>query len=282
MLETAEDSLRTIKELPPLPIAARHILRALGGDEVVIAELVSTVELEPIVTARLLAIANSAFFQTTHPCTSIRDAIVRLGLKETKQLLLPIVLASFFDLRKCPYFSVNEYWKQLLLVAMGVRHVVECAGNKITENILHSAYTAGLLHNIGLLALVHSYPKEMNQLFKQGIDINSNHELVTASLGISPSEAGYILLTSWGVPDEICMVARDAYHTNPGTGHPYPELTVLIRFLISWYAQDFCALETPEELLKIGITTPELMKAATLINRDMPPLIKIANMLNYY
>ena len=85
------------------------------------------------VTARLIAIANSAYFQTTHPCTHVRDAIVRLGLQETKQLLLPIVLASFFDLRKCPNFRVDEYWtmgnSSCLLVAMGARKVTECAAN---------------------------------------------------------------------------------------------------------------------------------------------------------
>jgi len=282
MLEAVEDSLSSIKELPPLPLAARHILSALNGDEVVMSELVSAVELDPVVTARLIAIANSAYFQTTHPCTHVRDAIVRLGLQETKQLLLPIVFASFFDLRKCPHFHADEYWKQILLVAMGARKVAECAGNKLDETILHSAYTAGLLHNIGVLALVHIYPDEMDKLFTQVADIYSNNKPVTAALGINPSEASYILLSSWKVPDEISMVARYIYSDESEIDQKYHDLTTLIRFMISWYAQDFCDTEAPHALQKIGITTPDLTKAQVLIQRETPPLVKIANMLYFY
>ena len=281
MLEAVKDSLRNIKELPPLPLAARQILRALNGHEVVITELVSAAELDPVVTARLIAIANSAYFQTTHPCTHVRDAIVRLGLQETKQLLLPIVLASFFDLRKCPHFKADEYWKQLLLVSMGARKVTECAGSKIDENIAQSAYTAGLFHNIGMLALVHLYPREMNRVFRQNKDFNKNGDAITTTLGIDPSEASYILLSSWGVPEEIYNVSKNICSDNPASGN-HSDLTALIKFMVSWYTQDFCQTQAPEELQKIGILTEDLAKAQELILRDMPPLVKIASMLYFY
>jgi HD-like signal output (HDOD) protein len=281
MHEAVEYSLRNIKELPPLPLSARQILRALNGHEVVITELVSAVELDPVVTARLIAIANSAYFQTTHPCTHVRDAIVRLGLQETKQLLLPIVLASFFDLRKCPNFRVDEYWKQILLVAMGARKVTECAANKIDETLSHSAYTAGLFHNIGLLALVHLFPREMNRVFRQNHDFNSNYDSVTAMIGIDPSEASYILLSSWGVPEVLFNVVRNIYSDYPVSGK-CSDLTVLIKFMVFWYTQDFCPIQAPDELQRIGIQTQDLMKAQELIQRDLPSLVKIANMLYFY
>ena len=282
MLEAVEDSLKTIKELPPLPLAARQILRALNSQDVVVTELVSAVELDPVVTARLIAIANSAFFQTTHPCTSTRDAVVRLGMLETKQLLMPIVLASFFDLRKCPHFHADEYWKQILLVAMGARKVVECAGNKIDEQFSQSAYTAGLFHNIGLLALVHLYPKEMNRVFRQIKDINTSYDEVKRMLGIDPAEASYILLSTWGVPEEIYVVARNINSADTASNNDYPALTALIRFMVAWYMQDFCPIEASAELQQIDITTRDLEKAQTLIKRDMPPLVKIASMLYFY
>jgi len=282
MLEAVEKSLGRIKELPPLPLAARHILRALNGDDVVITDLVSAVELDPVVTARLISIANSALFHTTHPCTNIRDAIVRLGLQETKQLVLPIVLAAFFDLGRCPNFRVDEYWKEILLVAMGARKLCECAGDRVDETLLRSAYTAGLLHNIGVLALVHIYPEEMNQLFRQVTNIHCNNSAMAEKLGIDPCEASYIVLSSWKVPDEISQVARDMYRDENASRSSPADLTVLIRFIVNWYAEDFRGISIPYDLQGLGITSDHLMKAQTLIRRDMPPLVKIAGMLNYY
>ena len=282
MLEAVKQSLGSIKELPPLPLAARHILRALKGDEVVITELVNAVELDPVVTARLISIANSALFHTTHPCTNIRDAIVRLGLQETKQLLLPIVLSEFFDLRRCPNFRADEYWKEILLVAIGARKLCESAGGRLDEQIQRSAYSAGLLHNIGLLALVHIYPEEMNALFRQVTDIRCKHDLVADILGIDTSEASDLLLSSWELPDEITVVARDIYRDESELRSPPTHLTILIRFMVNWYVQDFRSIDVPYELQGLGIISEDLMKTQILIRRDMPPLVKIAGMLNYY
>ena len=84
------------------------------------------------------------------------------------------------------------------------------------------------------------------------------------------------------VPEEISMVARNIYSSESETDHKYHNLILLIRFILSWYAQDFCEIETPTELQELGIETADLTRAQQLIQRDTPPLVKIASMLYFY
>ena len=52
--------------------------------------------------------------------------------------------------------------------------------------------------------------------------------------------------------------------------------------MISWYAQNFATVAVPYDLQGIGITVQDLTKAQAMIQRDMPPLVKIASMLYFY
>ena len=244
----------------------------------IIPELVKAVELDPAITARLLAIANSAYYQTTHAYTHVKDAIVRLGIVEVKQLLLPIILASFFDTKKCPKFRADLYWKQALLVALGTRKIAECAGSKMPKDLVRSAYTAGLLHNIGYLALVHLFPDDMNSYFNMVIE----NETSKAALKIDPGRAGYLLLSSWGVPEDICAVARDVDDRKVHRDISRAPLTTLVNFVITWYQLDFCALEATDALTAIKITTADITKAHSQLHDEIAMAEKLADMLHHY
>lgn len=94
--------IQKIKELPPLPVIAQQLLAALNSDEVSIDEIAKVIQSDPIVTSRILGLANSAFFGFRRSLYNLTEAIVTvLGLDLVRALGLAMVMGGVFDVRKC-------------------------------------------------------------------------------------------------------------------------------------------------------------------------------------
>ena len=195
--ETTAKFAESIASLPPLPATAQRILTCFG-DEFIDAEKVATVvEGDPGICAKLLGLSNSAYFGLVEPVTDIREAISRvLGVDTVRSLVLAMAIQKTFNSKECPEFSVERFWLQSLLAAECCKKIA-LADDKAEDSDRNFAYSAGLCHNLGLMALAHIEPQRSNKVLKAhrlegsqetlaGMfddEFDTNHRIMTVELG---------------------------------------------------------------------------------------------------
>jgi len=204
-----------IPGLPPLPKVAQLILDEINDENIEINHLAGLIEKDPGLLARIVGLANSAYFGYPQRIYTISDAIIKvLGLNMVRGLALSIVMGTPFNVARCRGFRVEEYWSMAMLSANVARKLV--SNTVLSEELNYSnIYMCGLLHNLGLLVMVHAFPEEMSQVFARETDVLSpafveaQHEL----LDMDHNRAGAILAHQWRLPDEIVAVIK--HHHDP-------------------------------------------------------------------
>ncbi|MCQ8180048.1 HDOD domain-containing protein [Methylomonas sp. SURF-1] len=191
----------SLKNLPALPEASMRILAAVNTPDISIDKLTSILALSPGLVARLLGLANSAYFARGAVVSDLRTAIFQvLGLDLVKSLALGIVLNVQFDTSKCQQFDSERFWSESLLTAVSAQKLA--VGRRQLQGFSSSTvYTGGLLLNIGMLALAFLLPDQLNSILVKcsasGLAVG---EEIARQLGHSHHQLGYVLLNKWQLP----------------------------------------------------------------------------------
>lgn len=219
--------INKLKSLPALPEASVKILEAINDPDISIEKLTEVLALSPGLVARLLGLANSAYFGQTRQIKDLRTAIVQvLGLQLVKSLTVGIVLNVQIDTRQCKCFDTNSFWMHSLLTAVAAQKLVAISErhHPVTGSVV---YTGGLLLHIGLLVIAYLFPKEFDQVLaaKQKDYLELSHE-VSLHLGLSQYQMGYMLLNKWQLPDVYQMILRRFEDANL-TGNEAEQINIL-------------------------------------------------------
>lgn len=195
--ETTAKFAESIASLPPLPATAQKILTCFGDEFIDAEKVAAIVEGDPGICAKLLGLSNSAYFGLVEPVNDIREAISRvLGVDTVRSLVLAMAIQQTFNSRDCPEFDVERFWAQSLLAAECCKKIA-LADDLAQDGDRDFAYSAGLCHNLGLMALVHIEPRRANkvltahrlqneqralaELFEA--EFGTNHRIMTVELG---------------------------------------------------------------------------------------------------
>ena len=91
----------------------------VADDRFSLEDLALVINQDPGLSARILGLANSAYFGQTNPILTVEDAIIRvLGLNMVKSLAVSIAVSGVFDSSACRSFDLHEYWSHSLSIAM--------------------------------------------------------------------------------------------------------------------------------------------------------------------
>ncbi len=197
-----------IKNLPPLPEESIRIITAVNDEDISIEKLVEVLSLSPVLVARLLGLANSAFFGRAGKINDLRTAIVQvLGLNLVKSLALSIVLNVELKTSECKMFDAEFFWSHALMTAL----IAEKLAKQFDDCLMQSniVYTSGLLLNIGLLAGIFISPAELNKVFSQSDRIEGSVlEEMRSVIGKTQYEMGALLLEKWKLPSIYQTVVK--------------------------------------------------------------------------
>ncbi len=194
--------------IPSASMASEQLLELVMDDDVDLPSLAQAIQSEPGITARIVSIANSAFFSSPCKVFTVEQAMIKvLGAQTVRSLCMGMLMGPKFKTRSCPEFSLQGYWCKALAAA-------QCASllaKKIPRIDANSAYLAGLLHSIGQLLQVHHFPAEMNQLLPKFVAGNNQLRLSQERewLGVDSSEVGGWLATRWLLPKEAIATITD-------------------------------------------------------------------------
>lgn len=207
-----DETIRTaIGKLDALPSAAatyHDLTQALASPDVGLTTVAAVVERDPAMAAKVLQLVNSAYFGLAQRVTSVAQAMVYLGADTMKGLVLTSQVFALAEQRQLPGLSVDALQEHSLMTARLAKRLV------VNQRVADDAFTAGLLHDIGQIALSVSMPETYAEILRASRDLPL-HEAEHARLGVSHAEVGAYLLGVWGLP--FSVVEAVAYHHRPST-----------------------------------------------------------------
>ncbi|NOT10503.1 MAG: HDOD domain-containing protein [Methylococcaceae bacterium] len=219
-----------LAELPSLPALLMEALREIN-DSQDIGILADKIGQDPPLVARLLRIANSPFYGMSREIGTLREAIHLLGINRVRHMLLGICFPSMLPV---PHkdFDYTTFWHHSMVVADCTRQLANATG--IDRD---SAFTAGLLHDIGRLIIVFLYPGEFSKIAAQ-----SDQPLMLAErqvLSFDHMEIGGKAAQYWNLP--IAIQESIELHETP----PEPNDTKSLASLV--YVANLLAIESKQQ-----------------------------------
>ena len=199
-------------EIPPFRPVAIQLLRMVGESSVSFAQVANLLKTDSVLTLELLRVANSPLFWRQREITSVYHAIALLGLDMVRSLAVTAALRGLTG--RPGKGTVHACWRHSLATALVCKR---WAGPMGLEE--ERCYTAGLVHDIGQLALLHlfrGYEGAIAAALERGEPLQ---EAEQRAFGVNHCEAGKWLLARWGCPFELQNVA--ALHENPPSAPSY-------------------------------------------------------------
>ncbi len=238
--QTQEQSLFTIQlfqdligdnlNLPSLPDIAQRIQQAFA-DGLVNAETVGAIiQSDPVITAKIIMVANSALYGGRAPIESLQQAVVRLGLETTRKLVMTYSVKELFDSKTSDMKShMHAVWKHSQHVASLCRLLADRLDGFDAEQ----CQLAGLVHDIGEVAIL-QYAQEHEELR------NDPEKLLESVKSLRPQITG-MLLDQWNFGPEFVIVGQECeeWFRNPAD---QPDLCDLVLI-----AQYHAMIGTPEQ-----------------------------------
>jgi HD-like signal output (HDOD) protein len=193
-------------QVRPFRPVALQLLRMMGDPSIPFGKVADLVQTDPVLSMELLRIANSPLFAVRMEITRVLQAIVFLGSDMVSALVVTTCLKALADKPSSPFLL--NCWRHSLATALICRSLSEALGIKES-----SGYTAGLIHDIGQLALLNVFPAYETALVSAEERGTDPLDVERALFGLDHGEAGRWLLAQWGCPLELQNVA--ANHENP-------------------------------------------------------------------
>ena len=213
-----------LRRLPSLPSTYFNLMREVESVNATMQGIGSVIARDPVATARLLQICNSAAFGLVEKVTDPVHAVTLLGIETVKSLVMSLQVFSQSDIARGSGLSLEILWEHSLLVAKYARQITLKQTGDV--KLAGEAFTAGLLHDVGRIVLASNLPKEYAAIIASAREhARPLHEEETAKLRVNHAEVGAYLLGLWGLPTEIVEAAG---------GHHAPGQTV--------YASEFSLL----------------------------------------
>jgi len=259
----------SLKKFPPFPPIAARLLGTLSGSEIEIHEVAELISNDATFTARVLQRANSALYGQLNPVANLKQAVALLGFDQTRNIVLTQATAAYTqgalkteELQRC--------WQHTIATAVLAEEVA-----KVCSAFVQTAFTAGIMHDIGRLGLLVAYPEDYERIIRDAaarcLDLlDFEHE----EFGLDHAEAGRMLAERWQLPADVCIVA--GRHHDPSDG---ADLDLLRIVHVACRLADFLGFDVVKPLvpLELDAVLADLPQAARAKLQDTNRLSAAVN-----
>jgi HD-like signal output (HDOD) protein len=198
--------IRGASRLPVLPQVTVRLLAAVDSPERTSNEIAEIIEADPSLSAKLLKLANSSFYGQRGRISTIRNAVMVLGSKTIRSLALVVWTYTLRSQAR----DVEEMMAPLLAHGLATGVAAGMLAERINRGWGDDAFMAGLLHDIGRVALVAQMGTEYRTTIRDPAERESVllHEKESMTLGFDHRDLGSVLMKCWGLPPFLADVAE--------------------------------------------------------------------------
>jgi HD-like signal output (HDOD) protein len=214
--------------LPSAPKVVRKLMDTFDREEVDLLYAADLIESDPVLTAKLIKTANSAFFGLHRTVGNAREAMNMMGLIKVRALVIATALGDGFH--RLGSVNLNQFWRYSINSANLSRYIA--LPIKIDEN---TAFTAGLVHGIGELVMHVGMPEAMIDLDRSVPVLDLKRARAEKGLfGYSYAEVGAALAREWRFPKK--MIDAIEHQVAPFDNEVYEPIAGVIH-IASWRAR---------------------------------------------
>ncbi|MBN2655252.1 MAG: HDOD domain-containing protein [Nitrospirae bacterium] len=232
------DKIKSGYSLPSLSTVALKLVEMASVETTSVDEMTNLIEKDPALTVRLLKTANSAFFRTQSPITTVEQSIMRIGLNHLRMMALSLSLRDTFPLGKVGSMDYEKFWRASVYQAL----LAKSLANQLKICKPEEAFVAGLVLEIGFLIFHDLFIKNSDIKFENRLyPIEDQIAWEEENFGINHRKVGKAALTFWQFP-QIIVECQDYYAANIGDQDipPLARMTVV--------AHEFSSLICDESL----------------------------------
>jgi putative nucleotidyltransferase with HDIG domain len=209
MNESLKEMVKNIKNLPTLPAIAQEVLNLLNDNKLSIERLEVIIERDPAISAKILSVANSAFFGFQVSSDALGSAMMRIGFNNVKNIALAISLMTILDDgKRGRAFDYKKIFNHSVSVGFTARLLCKNLKLKMNEDCL----MIGMLHDLGYLVLNRYFPEKYEEVmfeFEKGLILLDAEKKV---LDFTHADIGMWFAEGWKLP-EIVQDVNLFHHT---------------------------------------------------------------------
>ncbi|MCM2972347.1 HDOD domain-containing protein [Larsenimonas suaedae] len=231
-----------IHQLPNVPEVVMELLENFNNRNISVDEVSSSIKKDPNLSLKVLRMANSARYGAGRNVASIDDAVMLLGFDCVKTLVIASGVTCAF--KELPGLDRREFWRESFMVANIAKTILR--NSKLKGSLPETAFTCGILHNIGLTLMHIGEPEKMlriDKLVEQGA-IRS--ELEQNQFGYDYTQVGAELARRWRFPETIRTALE--YQNAPLSAEPFSPYAASVH-LASYLYRCIANGKTEEEAL---------------------------------
>jgi HD-like signal output (HDOD) protein len=188
--------------LPAFSPVALKLMGIVFRDDVSFAEVAKLAQLDPVLSGEILKIANSGLYGRRSSVRSIVQALAVIGMSRLTTIV--VTAAIWKGLPRRPQQFVRDWWRHSIASALVAEHM------NVDSACANQAYTAGLLHAIGQLAMFQydgeSYEEMVDEARSSGADLQERER---ARFGLDHAELAEAILSSWNLPVDVCLAGAE-------------------------------------------------------------------------
>ena len=204
--------LKRCSALPSLPTVALQIIEASNDPDVSISDVADLVRMDPAIASKVLKVVNSPLYGMRREVDNLRQAMALLGLNACLTLALSFSLIS--SLRGDNNGGMNHglYWRRSLISAIAA----QALGTEMGITALEQLFLAGLLQDVGMLAMDKLAREEYAAIYFQAEEHHALKEIEKQAMGGSHDEVGAWLLRHWHFPEIIASAVEYSHRLTTG------------------------------------------------------------------
>lgn len=255
-----QDMLDKLGQLPAMPAVVQEVINSFDDPNLDVDGLAQKIGHDQGLSTRVLRIANSSFYGLPRQVSSIHDAVVVMGFSNIRSLALAAGFVHTFPQHGEGMFDRKQFWRHSIQVAAAARALAKQA--KLNAE---TAFTAGLLHDIGQMVLdacLHDiFDGMLQRLASEGGDLPA---LERKMLGFDHAMAGAEMAKLWNFPEAIRQAILSHHNAVDQNAGALPALIHLANCLVE--AQMEGGVTSDDLLLRLpsGLCTQFSLDAARL------------------
>lgn len=254
--------------LPAIPRIMQELIASFQDEGVAVKHLADLISTDQVITANLLRMANSAYFEVPYTIATVADAVTRLGFTNVRTLVISVGLTGSFQ--AIPGIDAGQFWRYSLHTAVVARHL----GKQIAIDP-ELVFTVGLMHAVGELVMHVAMPQTMLAMDNAVALLDPNRlNVEQTTFGYTHADVGAELARRWNFPPVFARAIAGV--DNPLVQDNFSPLAALVH-IAAWRARAEANQLSSQDLeaswpLELAAKMA-LPREAMLI--DLPPLAEL-------
>ncbi|MBI4687653.1 MAG: HDOD domain-containing protein [Nitrospirae bacterium] len=245
--------VQRITKLPTIPVIAQEILNLVDDELSTVGRLEEIIANDPPISAKVLSFANSAFFGYKNKI-GIRDAIMRIGYNNVKNIAVGISMLSLFENGKNPNPGYQKIFEHSVSVGKISRLLIKNFGISVQNEI----FLGGLMHDLGFFVLNKYFSDDYENIVRELTKETPALEAEKAVLNFTHADIGVWLADNWNLPNGIHEIIH--LHHAPSLAKESAKQVALI------HLADYAANENLSGIIKTKLNYPLDNAALEILN----------------